>query len=98
LKHIFSIIFLNNSDFKIGAWLFKTVFVITIKFLDKNFQGIMTSICPFDCLPHFVKLWNTRNNSTDTNEIDDCGNVFLLIAMGVFSSFRRHNSFKDKFT
>jgi hypothetical protein len=24
--------------------------------------------------------------------------VFLLIAMGVFSSFRRHNSFKDKFT
>jgi hypothetical protein len=26
------------------------------------------------------------------------GNEFVLIAMGVFSSFRRHNSFKDKFT
>jgi hypothetical protein len=27
-----------------------------------------------------------------------CGNEFVLIAMGVFSSFKRHNSFKDKST
>jgi hypothetical protein len=26
-----------------------------------------------------------------------CGNEFVFIAMGVFSSFRRHNYFKDKF-
>jgi hypothetical protein len=47
---------------------------------------------------HLVKLWYTRNNSSDTKEIAILGNEFVLIATGIFSSFSSQKLFKDKFT